>query len=130
MARVKNLRAAVQEHTTTGTTLVTDSASAYASAVKKSRKHYAVNHSAGEYARREKNGFVAYSNTVESSFSLLKRGVMGSFHHVSKKHLGRYQSEFDFRWNSRHVSDGERTVSALRKTIGKRLTYRTPTAKK
>ncbi len=126
----KNLKAAVLEHTAKGTTLVTDTASAYVAATRKSRKHYTVNHSAGEYARKEKNGFVAHSNTVECSFSLLKRGVMGSFHHVSKKHLPKYLAEFDFRWNNRGINDGERTVAGLKKTEGKRLTYRAPITKK
>jgi len=124
----KNLRAAINEHTMPKTTLVTDAASAYVASTKRSRKHYTVNHSAGEYARKEANGFVAHSNTVESCFSLLKRGVMGSFHHISKKHLPRYLAEFDFRWNYRKVNDGERTVAGLRKIEGKRLTYRNPTS--
>lgn len=66
---------------------------------------------------------VAHTNTVEGSFSLLKRGIIGTFHSVSKKHLHRYLAEFDFRWNHRKVTDGERAGAAIRKTAGKRLTY-------
>jgi hypothetical protein len=72
--------------------------------------------------RKINDSFTAHSNTVESSFSLLKRGIMGSFHHISKKHLPLYLAEFDFRWNHRGITDGERTVAALRKADGRRLT--------
>jgi hypothetical protein len=48
-------------------------------------------------------------------FTLLKRGIMGSFHHVSEKHLDRYANEFSFRWNHREVTDAERAVKALKK---------------
>jgi hypothetical protein len=67
---------------------------------------------------------VAHVNTCESFFSLLKRGVYGAWHHVSKEHLAKYANEFAFRWNQRKVSDGERTVEALKATPGKRMTYR------
>ncbi len=88
-------------------------------------QHHSVNHSAKEYFRKEGKRDV-HTNTVESSFSLLKRGVIGSFHHISLHHLHRYAAEFDFRWNHRKISDGERTVAGLRQTRGKRLTYRMP----
>lgn len=57
-------------------------------------------------------------------FSLLKRGVMGTFHSVSKKHLPNYLNEFEFRHNSRHADDGERVSMAIRFADGRRLTYR------
>jgi hypothetical protein len=67
-----------------------------------------------------------FTNTAESFFALLKRGVIGSFHHVSKEHLDRYCDEFSFRWNHRSVTDSDRTAIALRQTKGKRLTYKQP----
>ena len=87
-------------------------------------RHYTVNHTKKEYARREPDGTLASTNTVESTFSLLKRGVIGTFHHLSRKHLHRYCAEFDFRWNERKVKDKARVQSALEKTTGRRLTYR------
>jgi transposase-like protein len=81
--------------------------------------HEVVTHSAGEYARGD-----ATTNTVESYFALLKRGVMGSFHHVSKQHLDRYCDEFSFRWDYRSLTDTDRTAIAIRQTTGKRLLYR------
>lgn len=84
--------------------------------------HLTVNHSKGEYARGE-----ASTNTVESYFALLKRGVYGAYHHVSKRHLHRYCDEFSFRWNTRKLKDGDRTAEALRCSEGQRLTYKRPT---
>lgn len=93
-------------------------------------RHEIVNHSIKEYARFEKDGSVSHTNTAESSFAVLKRGLTGIYHAVSKKHLHRYVSEFDFRWNARKLNDGERTVLAIQKATGKRLMYRQPVAKK
>jgi hypothetical protein len=89
-----------------------------------------VNHSKKEYARRELDGSVSHVNTAESSFAVLKRGLTGIYHAVSKKHLHRYISEFDFRWNARKMNDGERTVLAIQNATGKRLMYREPVEKK
>lgn len=83
--------------------------------------HEIVKHSRKEYAR---TGTDVHSNTIEGVFSLLKRGVMGTFHSVSKKHLANYLHEFEFRWNTRHVDDGTRVTAAIRQVDGKRLTYR------
>jgi hypothetical protein len=85
-------------------------------------KHEAVNHGIGEYVRGE-----AHTNTVEGYFSILKLGIVGTYHHVSQQHLKRYLAEFDFRYNQRlglGVGDVERTERALRNVVGKRLLYR------
>jgi hypothetical protein len=82
--------------------------------------HDMTNHTRGEYAR---DGWI-HSNTAESVFSLLKRGIYGTFHNVSRKHLHRYVAEFDFRWNNRKVDDGERTMNAIRNADRKRLTFK------
>jgi len=78
---------------------------------------------ASEYVRREP-GKVVHTNTVEEFFSILKRGIVGVYHHVGKQHLHRYLSEFDFRYNSRETTDGERMLLAVKSSAGKRLTYR------
>jgi len=116
------LKTAVVEHVEEGSKVVSDGYPAYRK-IDGAHKHHAVNHSAGEYARREGH-FIAHTNTVESSFSLLKRGVYGTFHSVSPQHLGKYCAEFDFRWNTRAVTDGERAVTGLKMAKGKRLTYK------
>jgi hypothetical protein len=83
--------------------------------------HQVVKHSAGEYVRL---GTDVHSNTVESVFSLIRRGVMGTFHSVSRKHLPNYLNEFQFRWNTRKMDDGQRVARAIKQIDGKRLQYR------
>lgn len=85
--------------------------------------HHVVKHSAKEYVRVEKDRVVT-TNGVEGYFSILKRGVVGTFHHVSEQHLPLYLAEFDHRHNTRFLTDGARTVIGLQKAKGKRLTYR------
>jgi hypothetical protein len=71
------------------------------------------------------------TNTIESSFAILKRSLYGTFHSVSEKHLQRYATEFDFKWNHRvklGFSDADRADAALNGIEGKRLTYRRPNA--
>jgi hypothetical protein len=82
-----------------------------------------VNHSREEYGRYE-NGFCISTNTVEGYFSLLKRGIIGTYHHVGSQHLHRYLSEFDFRYNTRKITDGERSCKMIAKAPGKRLMYK------
>jgi len=68
-----------------------------------------------------------HSNTVEGFFSILKRGVIGTYHSISEAHLARYLAEFDFRYNNRialGVNDTMRADELLRGIGGKRLTYR------
>ena len=91
----------------------------------KERKHSLVNHKADEYVRYEE-GICVTTNTVEGYFSLLKRGINGVYHHVGRKHLHRYLGEFDFRYNEREVTDGERAQTALKGFEGKRLMYKDP----
>lgn len=106
--------------------LMTDDALVYESLGKQFAGHGSVNHSINEYVR---DGDFRHTNTVEGYFSILKRGIVGTYHHVSEAHLKRYLAEFDFRHNERSalgVSDGERTDKALQGIAGKRLTYRRP----
>jgi hypothetical protein len=83
--------------------------------------HGRVNHGAKEYAKGAN-----HSNTAENFFSIFKRGVIGTYHHMSEAHLHRYCREFDFRYNTRTITDAERTVEALKGARGKRLMYRQP----
>jgi hypothetical protein len=87
-------------------------------------RHGFVNHSIGEYVRGD-----IHTNTIEGYFSIFKRGVYGTFHHVSQQHLKRCLAEFDFRYNEREklgVSDAERMSRSIGGIVGKRLTYRIP----
>ena len=100
--------------------LITDESIAYTKVGRKfTGGHETVQHGRREYVRGD-----VTTNTVEGVFSLLKRGVMGTFHSVSKKHLPNYLGEFEFRWNTRKNDDGERVTKAVRAMEGKRLEYR------
>jgi len=83
--------------------------------------HHTVKHSAEEYVRGD-----VTTNSVEGYFSILKRGINGIYHSVSKQHLHRYLAEFEFRFNRRHLRDGERVIEAIQAAEGKRLRYRDP----
>jgi transposase-like protein len=103
--------------------LMTDELASYAPIVKEFSGHDTVNHSADEYV--SKDGF-RHINTAECRFSLMKRAVFGTHHSVSEAHLHCYLSEWDFKWNTRRMKDGERAAAALKGIEGKRLTYRIP----
>lgn len=118
----KNLKRVIQQNIHPSARIMTDEASYYRGLHKDFEGgHDSVNHSAGQYV----NGDIT-TNTVEGFFSILKRGMIGTFHSVSKKHLHRYVSEFEYRYNTRHLDDGERTAIAIRKSDGKRLLYHEP----
>jgi transposase-like protein len=80
-------------------------------------------HSTREYVRGD-----IHTNTVESSFALVKRGIHGIYHNVSREYLHRYLWQFDFVWNNRFLNDGERTEAAIQAAEGKRLMYKGPEA--
>jgi len=103
--------------------IMTDESPVYPPIVKEFSGHGAVNHSAEEYVR----AFFWHTNTTENYFSILKRGIIGTYHHVSEAHLHRYLAEFDFRYNQRArlgIDDAERLAKATKGISGKRLTYR------
>ena len=85
--------------------------------------HKSVKHCAGEFSRHEGQNVVTTAS-VESFFSLLKRGVVGTFHHISAQHLPLYIAEFGHRHNCRKMTDGERTDAGLQTAQGKRLIYK------
>ncbi len=121
----RNLMKTIQDNVDVESTIMTDDLRAYRNLDGIFYKHEAVVHTKGEYVRGN-----AHVNTCESFFALLKRGIHGSFHHVSKHHLHRYSTEFEFRWNTRKGTDAERELVALKLVEGKRLLYRTLTDEK
>lgn len=118
--RADNLRPILVQHINRASYLMTDESRVYPKIGAEFGGHGTVNHSIEEYVR----GTFWHTNTVENYFSILKRGIIGVYHHVSEQHLKRYVGEFDFRYNSRDVSDLERTARAAAGIAGKRLTYR------
>lgn len=121
----ENLKPIIAEHVNLGSSLNTDEAVVYQFAKPEGMQHDTVNHKAKEYSRIE-DGRLVTTNSVEGYFALLKRGIYGTFHNISKHHLHRYLAEFDFRFNARKVSDGERTALAVQGAEGRRLMYQSP----
>ncbi len=102
-----------------GSVLHTDEGAWYKSIGREFIDHQAVNHSQGEYVR----GNVT-TNRAEGYFGQLKRSIDGTHHHVSRRHLHRYVSEFDYRYTTCKLSDSERMKRLMRQTGGRRLTRR------
>jgi len=118
----ETLKAAIREEVGSQATIMTDEHGAYRGIGQGfTGGHLSVCHSRGEYARG-----IVNTNTAESSFALVKRGIIGVYHNVSKEYLHRYIWQFDFLWNGRKLNDGERTVLAIRSAEGKRMMYRPP----
>jgi transposase-like protein len=114
----KTLKSAIRECVDNRARIITDEHLAYRGIGKEFKGgHATVNHGTREYVRGD-----IFTNTAESSFALIKRGLTGIYHAVSKKHLHRYLGEYDFRWNTRQMNDGDRTVLAIKGASGKRLT--------
>ncbi|MDP1901811.1 MAG: IS1595 family transposase [Rubrivivax sp.] len=121
----KTVRPIMEKHISEHAALMTDEAAIYKKIGTAFASHDSVNHERAEYVNKIRPW--VHSNTVESSFALLKRGLHGTFHSVSEQHLQRYVNEFDFRWNHRvklGVNDVQRTSAILMNIAGKRLTYR------
>jgi transposase-like protein len=118
----KSVREVLKKYVKPETHLVTDTSLVAEHVGKGFAKHSAVNHSKDEYVRG-----IAYTNTAESFFAIVKRSLYGSFHAVSEQHLQRYMTEAEFKWNHRSsqgIEDAEHTRAAIRGMEGKRLTYR------
>jgi transposase-like protein len=118
----RNLKNVIRENVSTESSVVTDDLGLYRGLKKEFASHDVIRHKHGQYVRRDGAKSI-HTNTVEGYFALLKRGIVGTFHHVSKKHLQRYLNEFDFRYNLRGTTDGERALLAIKGSQGKRLTY-------
>ena len=116
-----DVRALVVTNVDRASHLMTDEAPIYTRMGREFAGHSVVNHSAKEYVT---TGGFKHSNTAENFFSIFKRGVIGTYHHMSEAHLGRYCAEFDLRYNTRELNDGERAALILKGGEGRRLTYR------
>jgi transposase-like protein len=115
------IQTAIHQNVETGSTLHTDEAGAYAGIGGLFYNHDTVNHSASEFVRDN-----VTTNGIESVFAVLKRGMIGVYHHASPKHLGRYVDEFSFRLNEGNVKIHtlDRLDSFVDGVAGKRLTYK------
>ena len=100
-------------------TIMTDAHLSYEGLAEHFHGHHTVDHS-----KTFVRGVIMHTNFAESYHSLLKRGIIGAFHHISDKHIPRYLAEFDRRWNTRKDRDGARSVAVINTGFGKRLTYK------
>jgi transposase-like protein len=100
--KAKTLRETIYKVADRRSHLMTDELASYTGIGRQFAGHTTVNHSADEYVR------------------------LGGFAHVNTAHLPRYLTEWDFKWNTRKMKDGERAARALKGAEGKRLTYRQP----
>ncbi len=114
--KAKTLRKIITEYVANGTTVMSDDWLAY-KRLSNLYPHKTINHGQGEYS----NGNI-HVNTIEGFWSILKRGIYGIYHQVSKKHLQRYIHEFQFRYNTRKFDDSFRFLTLLNWCAG-RLTY-------
>jgi transposase-like protein len=113
----------VNENLNRETRVHTDESRLYSKLASQVSEHHSVHHASGEYVRGD-----VHTNTVESYFSIFKRGMRGTYQHCKEKNLHRYLAEFDFRHNARialGVNDAARTDRILAGIVGKRLTYQT-----
>ena len=120
--RAKTLVPILKENIAKEATIYTDEAGQYTHLDRYFEDHDFVRHGAGEYVRGD-----VHTNTIEGYFSIFKRGMKGVHQHCAKKHLHRYASEFEFRYNHRSalgVEDSLRAEHVLSSVKGKRLTYR------
>ncbi|HXZ41209.1 MAG TPA: IS1595 family transposase [Terriglobales bacterium] len=115
------LRSALHEEVDRQARLITDEYPRYKAIGRDFASHGTVCHSTKEYVRGD-----IHTNTVESTHALVKRGIVGIYHNVSREYLHRYLWQFDFMWNHREMNDGERTIAAIQAAEGKRLMYREP----
>jgi transposase-like protein len=116
----ETLQNAIHANVEVGSTLFTDEASGYVGLDGLFFRHQSVNHMAGEFAAGQ-----VTTNGIESVWALLKRGVYGVYHQISKKHLAKYINEFTFRLNEGNVKRHslERLDSMVTGIVGKRLTF-------
>src|SRR6266478_8380157 len=120
------LQSAIREQVDSRARLMTDEFSAYRWLKKGwTGTHETVCHRTFEYARAD-----VHVNTAESSHALIRRGLIGIYHNVSREYLHRYLWQFDFLWNNRQMNDGERTIAAIKSAEGKRLLYKDPEAER
>lgn len=121
----KTLKDVIRKNVETSARIMTDELKSYSGLEKEfAGGHETVCHSRGEYARGD-----VTTNTVEGFFSIVRRGLDGIYHSVSKEYLPLYLNEFSFRYDFRKLNDGDRTRLAIRRANGKRLMYRDPVSK-
>jgi transposase-like protein len=120
----KTLKPIIRKNVSPDSIIMSDEFGAYHNLDKEFKDHRVVTHSKGIYVDGS-----AHTQTIDGFWSLLKRGIFGIYHHVSRQHLDQYCDEFEFRHNSRKTDDTDRFITALKKCEG-RLTHKTLKSKR
>lgn len=116
--KAKTIKPVIEKLVKDGSIIVTDEWLGYNN-LSDNYSHVVINHSQEEYKRG-----AFHTNTIEGFWSLLKRGIYGIYHQVSKKHLHRYCTEFEYRYNSRKTTSNDRFDASLLNTVNRKLTYK------
>ena len=119
----------LKEHVSAEAHLNTDESGVYTKVGKEFSSHETVNHSVEQYARTTADGEKVTTNTAEGFFGNSKRSIDGTHHNISRKHTALYFAELDHKYNTRKMTDGERTVIGIRRMEGKRLMLHSPQRK-
>jgi transposase len=101
--RKNTLQPIIKEHVKEGSTIHTDELLSYKGLDKAGYEHKTVNHGSGQYVSE----CGSHVNSVENVWSGFKRSIKGTHIHVSKKHLGKYAKEFEYRFNARNLGVAE-----------------------
>src|SRR5208283_1430394 len=114
----KTIRAILKQQVSPSANIMTDELNSYNGLEKHFNSHSSVNHGKKQYVRGN-----VHTNRIESFWAILKRGIFGIYHQVSRKHLDKYVDEFEFRFNSKDIDDNKRFALMLDSCSG-RLTYK------
>jgi transposase-like protein len=121
--RAPEMAQIVREMVDTSADLQTDESIIYKVVGQEYASHQRVKHAVGQYVKYTMDGEQVTTNRIEGFWAGLKRQLHGTHHSVSRKHLHRYVSEVEFKYNNRHLDDGERTVKLIQAADNRRLTY-------
>lgn len=123
-ANGETIKPIVRQFVSKDATLCTDGFGAYHGLDKEYKAHGVVRHDQGEYVKGR-----FHTNNIEGFWSIMKRGIIGTFHFVSPQHLQRYCDEFSYRYNNRKTTNDIRFVDSIKKFDNARLTYKVLTGK-
>jgi transposase-like protein len=113
----------VRDMVSTDANLMTDESVLYKTVGREYASHLRVKHYLGQYVRYTSDGEQVTTNRIEGFWAGLKRQIKGTHHAVSRKHLHRYVSEVEFKYNNRNLSDADRMVKLIQASGQRRLTY-------
>lgn len=121
--KAENIADHVRDMVDPSANLQTDESVVYKVVGREYASHQRVKHALGQYVKYTSDGTQVTTNRIEGFWAGMKRQLHGTHHSVSRKHLHRYVSEVEFKYNNRDLNDGDRTVKLIQSATGRRLTY-------